>query len=166
MAKEIWKDIPDCEGRYFISNYGRAKGPKKILKPSISNWGYERLRIKTNSGKKISPRVHRLVAQLFLPNPDNKPEVNHIDGDKRNNKIENLEWVSAKENKEHSIRELGVSPWGKHAIAIKCKETDIVYHSVAYASSQTGISATQLFEHLKCKRSHAGGYHWEYVKKK
>lgn len=163
--KEVWKDIPGCEGRYQISNFGRAKGPLKILKPSISDWGYQRLRVTDNNSKKRSPRVHRLVAPAFIPNPNGLPEVNHIDGNKLNNRVDNLEWVSAKENKEHSIRELGVSPWGRKPSSIYCKETGERYHSVAYASKQTGISSTQLFEHLKGRRSHAGNLHWAYVEK-
>lgn len=163
--KEIWKDIPGYEGRYFISNQGRVRGPLKILKPSITNWGYERVRITDNLGKKNTPSIHRLVAQAFIPNPKNKPEVNHIDGDKRNNAASNLEWTTAKENKQHSIRELDVAPWGMHKKPIKCKENGKTYYSIAYASAATGISKTQLAAHLKGERSHAGGFHWEYIKK-
>lgn len=162
--EEIWKDVPGCEGKYFVSNLGRVKGPKKILKPSISNWGYERLRIRTNLGKAISPRVHRLVAQAFIPNPEGKPEVNHIDGDKRNNRVSNLEWVTPSENKLHDIRILGAKPWNMESRACRCIETKQKYHSVHYAANFNGISETQLREHLNGNRAHAGGYHWEYVK--
>lgn len=163
MKKEVWKSIPGYEGRYYVSNLGRVKGPLKILKPTISNWGYERVRITNNAGKRTTPRVHRLVAQVFIPNPENKPEVNHIDGNKLNNNVSNLEWVTASENKLHDICQLGTKPWNMGSKKCRCIETGKEYHSVHYASISTGIPRTSLQEHLKGNRTHASGYHWEYV---
>lgn len=164
MVKEIWKDVPGCEGRYFVSNLGRIKGPKKILSPIISNWGYGRVRIVDNSGKRISPRIHRLVAQVFLPNPEYKPQVDHKDGNKLDNSVNNLEWTTASENKQRSIDKLGVQPWGLPVHRIRCIESEQEYCSVSFASKQTGVSKTQLREHLLGRRAHAGGLHWEYTK--
>ena len=167
MKKEVWKPIKGCEGRYYISSQGRVKstfrGKERILKPSISNWGYLRVRITTNSGKRISPRIHRLVAEAFIPNPEHKKEVNHLSGDKLDNRVENLCWTTPSENKQHSIDKLGVKPWGLPVRRIRCVETGEEYCSVSYASKITGISRTQLGEHLKRRRKHAGGLHWEYV---
>lgn len=114
--KEIWKDIKDYEGSYQISNFGNVKTLKryiknkrnnlkivngKILKP-VKNELYHYVVLCKNS-KKTKKYIHRLISQAFIPNPYNKREVNHIDSNKKNNKLENLEWVSSKENKRHAV---------------------------------------------------------------
>lgn len=106
---EIWKDIVGYEGQYQVSNlgniislnYGRS-GKPHLMKPTITHDGYYRVHI---GGKKhpLMKTVHILVAKAFIPNPDNKPQVNHIDGDKTNNCVTNLEWVTGKENIHHAI---------------------------------------------------------------
>lgn len=100
ISSEEWRDIPGYEGLYQVSNLGRVKSLyryKKQLKPKISNAGYERVNLfKNKQGKWHS--VHRLVAMTFVENPMNKPEVNHKDECKINNKASNLEWVTRKEN--------------------------------------------------------------------
>lgn len=106
---EIWKDVKGYEGRYFVSSIGRLKSCKKprrnsekILKPILVN-GYHFLDL--GNGKNIKRfSIHRLVAMAFLDNPENKPMVNHINGIKNDNRIENLEWCTASENQLHSIR--------------------------------------------------------------
>lgn len=95
--KEKWKkSIVDG---YLISNYGRIKNLKtgNIIKPDKEEKGYCRLSIKVNGVKKHYP-IHRLVAIAFIPNPENKEQVDHIDNDKTNNNVNNLQWVSNKEN--------------------------------------------------------------------
>ena len=98
-GKEIWVDILNYEGLYQISNLGRVKNFKtnKILKQSIAK-GYNRIRIKSKNYL-----VHRLIAQAFIPNPYNKPQINHIDSNRLNNDINNLEWCTPKENIIHGI---------------------------------------------------------------
>lgn len=99
--EEVWKTIPDLP-RYDISNRGRLRNTNtgKILKTRISRLGYEAVTISYNKVKYFRS-IHRLVAQSFIPNPQNKPEVNHIDENKLNNDITNLEWVTRKENVNH-----------------------------------------------------------------
>ncbi|NJL52917.1 MAG: endodeoxyribonuclease [Hydrococcus sp. SU_1_0] len=94
-------DIPGYEG-YQVSNYGRVKNSKtgKILKPYLTR-GYLRVSLYNESGRKCK-LVHRLVAEAFLPNPDNKFDVNHINGCKIDANVCNLEWVSASENMSHA----------------------------------------------------------------
>ena len=97
---EIWKKIELCEKNYYISNMGKIKSNNKILKTHKSTGGYLNISVwKNNKVKHI--KIHRLVAQAFIPNPENKPEVNHIDRDRTNNNVENLEWCTHKENIEH-----------------------------------------------------------------
>lgn len=102
---EIWKPIPDYDG-YQVSNFGRVKSFKQgkiiILKPALAIVGYLFVGLfKKKKKKKI--RIHQLVACAFIPNPENKPEVNHRDGNKFNNCVDNLEWVTSSENQRHAV---------------------------------------------------------------
>lgn len=114
FMQEIWKDVKGYEGLYKISNLGNVlslnfnhSNYSKCLKP-FDNDGYLRVAFNCNNQYKRF-LVHRLVAEAFIPNPENKPFINHIDGNKRNNNIDNLEWVSASENTRHAIR-IGLRP--------------------------------------------------------
>ena len=117
---EQWKDIPGYEGWYQVSNLGRIRSvPRilphktkggaisnqhwsgKILRPTIIGSGYEMV-VLTKHRTPTYPTVHRLVATVFVPNPENKPVVNHIDGNKSNNVATNLEWVTSSENNYHA----------------------------------------------------------------
>lgn len=102
--KVEWKLIEGFGGTYSVSNYGEVRNNRtgKLMKPRKNEKGYLRISLTTN-GKQKCMRVHRLVAQAFIPNPENKPEVNHIDFDKENNCVNNLEWVTGKENTNHSL---------------------------------------------------------------
>lgn len=102
---EIWKDIPGYEGYYQSSNTGRIRryGVKNIIKPMVTRDGYNRLSL-SKKGVIKNKFVHRLVAETFIDNIENKPFINHIDGDKQNNSVNNLEWVTSNENTLHSYR--------------------------------------------------------------
>jgi len=114
---EIWKDIEGYEGMYQISNLGRVKSlsrvvirkngvpnsvKEKYFKRKIHSTGYYLIGL-TQFGKTINVKLHRLIAKAFIPNPKNLPDVNHIDGDKSNNELSNLEWTSTRENSVHGF---------------------------------------------------------------
>jgi len=96
---EVWKDIKGYEGIYQISNFGIVRNlvTNKIHKGNVNRYGYSR----TKFGKKAR-LTHRVVAMSFIPNPENKPQVNHINGIKTDNRVENLEWCNSSENNKHA----------------------------------------------------------------
>lgn len=100
---ELWKEIPGYETTHQVSNYGRIKQVIKntLLKNRLNSKGYHTINLTAN-GKTKTFKVHRLVALAFLPNPEKKEQVNHIDFNKLNNNFQNLEWVSNRENSCHS----------------------------------------------------------------
>ena len=104
---EIWHDIDGYEGLYQISNKGRVKslkcGKERIRTPVITNDGYLNVILYKNTTAQHR-LIHRLVAEVFIPNPENKPQVNHKDENKLNNCVNNLEWATAKENINHGTR--------------------------------------------------------------
>lgn len=105
MNTEIWKDIVGYEGYYQVSNIGRVKSLfryKKVLKGNVTTWGYLQVNFRKN-GKSRYYSIHRLVAQAFIPNIKQFPCVDHIDGDKSNNHVENLRWCTQKDNLRNPI---------------------------------------------------------------
>ena len=99
---EIWKDIEGFEN-YQVSSWGRVRSDNGIIKPYRNGKGYLKVGLMKN-GKSNKKRVNRLVAMAFIENPNNYPFVDHIDGNKENNSITNLRWVTDKQNKEHAAK--------------------------------------------------------------
>jgi len=100
MQSEIWKPIEGYDYPYQVSNYGRVWGKRGVLKPYDNGYGYLVVDFR-KSGKRKHLRVHRLVAEAFVPNEGNLPEVNHKDEDKHNNAASSLEWCTSSYNKRH-----------------------------------------------------------------
>ena len=111
MEKEIWKDIPNYEGVYLVSNFGRIKSfrrnwktNERILAISIWAGGYRVIKLSDKNRIIKTYKISRLVALTFILNPHNLPEVNHKDGNKLNDEVNNLEWVNRSDNIKHALR--------------------------------------------------------------
>ncbi len=116
MTEEIWKDIPEYTNLYTISNLGRIKDRKsRVMKFDLTKKGYQRITLR-KMGHLSRQYVHRLVLSVFVRLPKAQEQCNHIDGNKANNRISNLEWVTAQQNIRHSFKKLGrIGPRGERS---------------------------------------------------
>ena len=146
---ERWAEFPNDKS-ILVSTYGRVKHNGRLLKQCNSN-GYRRA---------VGHLTHRLVATTFLPNPDNLPIVNHIDGDKSNNNIDNLEWVSCKDNVLHAHYVLNNS---MSKTKVRRIEDGYVFRSVVEAARVMGCCEATIRK--ACNTGNrAQGFHWEKLK--
>lgn len=178
FMKEIWKDIPGYEGLYQASSLGRIRSldrekwngyclylnKGRVMKQSVINSGREVVSLCVNSKVKRM-LVYRLVAMAFIPNPNNYPQVNHIDGNPRNNRADNLEWCNQSGNEIHKLYTLGHTNSSllyppKKVIRV---QDGTVFRSLSEASRETGIPAPTLYYDIKNKIADRYGNHWEYV---
>lgn len=178
--EEEWRDVVGYEGLYQVSNLGRVKSLDRVV-PIISHSRKGALRKydKPVKGRVLAPRtasaynrvcicgkdktIHRLVAEAFVPNPENKPQVNHIDGNKRNNRADNLEWVSCSENARHMVYSLGKNPREWSRTPVKCIETGEVFGSQVEAAKACHTSQGAIGNSARKNRPKAGGFHWEFA---
>jgi hypothetical protein len=172
--QEIWKEIPGYNGYYQVSNLGRVKSVDRI----VLNAGFEQYRIgkilkqtKQTTGystvnlciKNIRKRflVHRLVAEAFIPNPDNMPHINHKDENKRNNRVDNLEWCDPKYNNNYGTFNERVSESKKKPVV--CVELNISFDSQGEAAKKIGVSQACISYSCNNPNRKAGGYHWKFA---
>ena len=158
---EEWKDVQGYEGLYEISNTGKVKSLIKgrLLKPANHVKGYLFTTL-TKDGKHRRFYIHRLVASAFLDNKEKKSEVNHIDGNKKNNHVDNLEWCSGIENKEHAYR-IGKRPTMAQVPVEMFSDSGTLlnaFPSMNEASRVTGIHCGRISNCCSGKCKHAGGY--------
>lgn len=182
MQNEIWKEITGYKGYFEVSNLGNFRSkdrivryktngtrlyPGKLLKTETIVEGYQRIVLMKEAIKKRY-MCHRLVAQEFVPNPDNKPYVNHINGNKADNRAENLEWVTQSENELHSYNILGNSMKGKtypkkvEAISLK-DEDKIMFNSMSAAIKFLGVGCIEgLKKAITANRTYYN-FKWRFV---
>lgn len=167
----MWKDIKGYEGLYQISDEGHvrrimADGSAKMLKDKQGLYHTVSL---SKNGEKKTFAIHRLVAEYFIERPEGAMEVNHKDGNKHNNDVSNLEWVTQSENLRHARNELGKYPFGKAPRKVRCFDTDgnliKEYESVSQASRDVGTAYSRVGITMACKGEYktAYGYRWEYA---
>lgn len=161
---EEWRDVEGYEGFYQISNRGRVR---RLMSQGSDKDGYKTITF-TKNGRRTTYRVHRLVAQTFISNPRGVFQVNHKNGIKSDNRVENLEWVTNSENQLHSHRILGNKSVPHDGKRVKCVETGVIYLSVKEAGRAIGRSRCTINDALRGRKGchTAGGFHWEYVDEK
>lgn len=175
--REEWRPVVGYEGLYEISSKGRVKslnyrrtGKEKILKTFDNSKGYPCVKL-FKDGKNKNCRIHRLVAQAFLENPYNLPEVNHIDENKQNSCVENLEWCSRSYNVNYGTRNQRVSEMrindprlSKTVVGINNADGSmVIFPSSCEAERQTGIFQTSIIRCCQGKVNSAGDYFWFYL---
>ena len=164
---EEWKIINDTTN-YEISNSGRVRNIKtgRILKGRLSKSGYLQVNLTMKETlKQKNYYIHRLVAIYFIENPENKREVNHKDGDKINNHVENLEWVTSSENQKHKHSILKKNKTSQKRIG-KFDKNDVLleeYPSILEAAKSFGKSRVNIDNALQKKQKTAYGFIWKYL---
>ena len=182
---EIWKDIKGYEGFYQVSDCGRIKSlardiyyqngivhrtKEKILVPVLDKDGYQYVNLSKNGKRKVMT-IHRLVAMAFIPNPENKSQINHKNEVKTNNVVENLEWCEAGYNINYGTRtsraiqnrrsyKLGDNPSAK---PVFCVELNKKFDCAKSAQEELGIDRSCVGRVCRGEQKTAGGFHWRYA---
>jgi hypothetical protein len=160
IMEEIWKSIKGFEGLYEVSNLGNVRRldsitsnghywKGRVLKLKNSTNGYSCISL-FKSGEEHQYRVHRLVAKTFIKNTHNLPVVNHKDGNKKNNKEDNLEWTTKIENERHSVK-IGTTPVGSKTHSSKLIEEDILQ---IFSMNESGMKQVKIAQHFNVHPSH------------
>ena len=171
---EVWKNIEGYEGLYQVSDLGRVKslnyrrtGKERVMKPSFDAYGYSVVRLSKGS-KNTLYKVHKLVAEAFIENPDNKPRINHINTIRADNRAENLCWTTQKEICNNSITK--GRPRGRKAAQVFCEGT--IFNSVAECAEHYKVKRITMYKWLNGTnpmpsdffRKGLEYYHYNYIK--
>lgn len=175
MTEEIWKPVVNFDGYYEVSNKGRVRSVPRIdsnnhavkgtvLKPFVDKWGYEIVGIHKD-GKKLARRVHRLVAEAFIPNPNNYPEINHKNRNKTDNFVSNLEWCTDFYNQHYDQTYVEANKATSiPVVAIKDNHIAYVFPSANEAArhfnAKEGSLIMRCIKHKKGYKT-AYGYYWD-----
>lgn len=166
--KEIWKDIKEYEGIYQVSNLGKVKRVKttRVLKGCKDKGGYLRVNLSKNSVTSTNT-LHRLVAEAFIPNPDNKPEVDHINENKTNNRVDNLEWTTRKDNLNYGTRNKRISKTQSVPIIATNIKTgkSTEFYGTNDCARRLGLYSSNITRVLKGVSKQTGGYKFKYKTK-
>lgn len=178
--EEIWKDVVGYEGLYLVSNMGRVKSMHSrnthrahrsdgILSPLNTGTGYHKVLLSNGTVKQA--KVHRIVAAAFIDNPENKPQINHKNGIRTDNRVENLEWATNSENSKHSYAVLNHSKAGAEAMRLKnsipvsqyTADGNIVatYGSASDAARANGFNAMHISGCCRGERKTHMGFIWK-----
>ena len=175
---EIWKAIEGTKGFIEVSSEGRVRsllsGEPRIIKTSTDQKGYHRIRV-TIEREKMGFKLHREVAKAFIPNPNNKPQVNHKDGNKNNNSVSNLEWVTNKENAHHAIKNgLWDSLYEASRKENESRKKPIIAYRIdgeypctryyeSISAAERSIGSRHIVEVLKGRRTQVKGWSFQYA---
>lgn len=161
---EVWREVVGFNS-YEVSNYGRIRNSitRRILKTSLNTYGYQHFSVRVGENiKRKYLTVHRVVAEAFIPNLNNYPQVNHKNGVKTDNRIENLEWCSVSENRKHAHR---VGLWkSKREVPVLCVETGKTFRSMQEASRECGFFEGSISQSVR-KGHSCYGYHFVRLEK-
>lgn len=163
-AEEDMKDYPGYEGLYAATRDGKVWSYKsgRFLTPSNNGKGYLKVNL-NKDGKSTQKLVHRIIAETFIPNPENKPQVNHIDEDKTNNKVSNLCWMTAKENTNYGTgRQRQTNSRKKR---VWCVELEKEFESITQAADELGLWKSHVSKCCHGQINSTGGYHFEFMDK-
>ena len=174
---EEWRDIANFEGLYLISNLGHVKSVERYKRNNAgTQFINERLRVLTpdkdgylkvclsKDGKRYVRSVHRLVAEAFIPNPDNLPVINHKNEDKQDNKVENLEWCTVRYNTMYGTGRIRTSMKQGKPVEQMDLDGNVIdeFYSMCVAAKITGIPQPNIHKVCNGVRQTAGGYKWRY----
>lgn len=156
------KDIFGFDGLYAVTSCGKVWSYRngRFLLPAINKNGYSYVKL-SKDGVSRYHRLHRLVAQAYLPNPDNLPQVNHKDENLQNNSVTNLEWCTSGYNINYGKRNKTVKE--KLSKAVLCVELNKTFNSITEAANELNLSIGNISLCLTGRRKKAGGYHWKYL---
>ena len=160
----MWAAIRGFEGQYEVSTAGDIRNVRTglILKPLKDRDGYHQVGLYGRPRQKTDVKIHRAVASAFLDNPSNWPEVNHLNGVRGDNRLENLEWCTCSMNRIHSFRVLGRVVGNERAL-VAVKGDEVLTFSSMKEAERNGFSRTGMYNCINGNYKHHHGYEWRYA---